>query len=146
MQRGCNGGVREVMGAGSAVVNGSLMASECNALTGRALLRPQEPWSFRSRKTCGRSAPCAGLALDAGDGVTAMADNIPQWSASDAVDRLRVAIERQQAATERQTATTRWLNVVMTALTILMAVPAVVQFWRFAHSEVWPVVRLWRPW
>ena len=81
-----------------------------------------------------------------GDGVTAMADNIPQWSASDAVDRLRVAIERQQAATERQTATTRWLNVVMTALTILMAVPAVVQFWRFAHSEVWPVVRLWRPW
>ena len=122
------------------------MASECNALTGRALLRPQEPWSFRSRKACGRSAPCAGLALDAGDGVTAMADNIPQWSASDAVDRLRVAIERQQAATERQTATTRWLNVVMTALTILMAVPAVVQFWRFAHSEVWPVVRLWRPW
>jgi hypothetical protein len=78
--------------------------------------------------------------------VTAMADNIPQWSASDAVDRLRVAIERQQAATERQTATTRWLNLVMTALTILMAVPAVVQFWRFAHSEVWPVVRLWRPW
>jgi len=86
------------------------------------------------------------LALDAGDGVTAMADNIPQWSASDAVDRLRVAIERHQAATERQTATTRWLNVVMTALTILMAVATAVQFWRFAHLEIWPVVRLWRPW
>ena len=71
--------------------------------------------SFRSRKACDRSAPCAGLALDARDGVTAMADNITQWSASDAVDRLRVAIERQQAATERQTATTRWLNVVMTS-------------------------------
>ena len=107
---------------------------------------PKSRGHFDHGKACGRSAPCAGLALDAGDGVTAMADNIPQWSASDAIDRLRVAIERHQAATERQTATTRWLNVVMTALTILMAVPTVVQFWRFAHSEIWPVVRLWRPW
>ena len=59
-----------------------------------------------------------------------MADNIPlgQWSASDAVDRLRVAIERHQAVTERQTATTRWLNVVMTALTILMAIPPSFRF------------------
>ena len=75
-----------------------------------------------------------------------MADNIPQWSASDAVDRLRVAIERHQAVTERQTATTRWLNVVMTALTILMAIPTVFQIWRFASFEIWPVFRLWRPW
>ena len=79
------------------------------------------------------------------DGVTAMADN-GQWSTSDAVDRLRVAIERHQAVTERQTATTRWLNVVMTALTILMAIPTVFQIWRFAYSEIWPVFRLWRPW
>ena len=85
--------------------------------------------------------------MDARDRVTTMADNIPSGgSGSDAMDRLRVAIENHQKATERQTATTRWLNVVMTALTILMAVPAVVQFWRFAHSEIWPVVRLWRPW
>jgi hypothetical protein len=42
--------------------------------------------------------------------------------------------------------TTRWLTCVMTALTILMAVPTVVQIWR-AYSEIWwPVVRLWRPW
>ena len=76
-----------------------------------------------------------------------MADNIPlgEWSASDAVDRLRVAIERHQAGTERQTATTRWLNVVMAVLTILMTVPTVVQLWR-AYSETWPVIRLWRPW
>jgi hypothetical protein len=75
-----------------------------------------------------------------------MADNIPlgQWSASDAVDRLRVAIERHQAVTER--ATTRWLNVVMTALTILMAIPTVFQIWRFAYFDIWPVFRLWRPW
>jgi hypothetical protein len=63
----------------------------------------------------------------------------------DAMDRLRVAIENHQKATERQTTTTRWLNVVMTALTILMTVPTVVQIWR-AYSEIWPVVRLWRPW
>ena len=77
-----------------------------------------------------------------------MADNIPlgQWSASDAVDRLRVAIERHQVVTERQTATTRWLNVVMTALTTLMAIPTVFQIWRFAYSEIWPVFRLWQPW
>ena len=77
-----------------------------------------------------------------------MADNIPlgQWSASDAVDRLRVAIERHPAVTELQTATTRWLNVVMTALTILMAIPTVFQIWRFAYFEIWPVFRLWRPW
>jgi hypothetical protein len=57
----------------------------------------------------------------------AMPDNVPlgQWSGSDAMDRLRVAIENHQKATERQTTTTRWLNVVMTALTILMAVPTV---------------------
>jgi len=61
--------------------------------------------------------------MDARDRVTTMADNI-------AVDRLRVAIENHQKATERETATTRWLNVVMTALTILMAVPTVVQIWR----------------
>ena len=134
------------MAAGNAVVNGSLMASKCNALTGRALLRPQEPWSFPITESLWPVRSFAGLALDVGDGVSAMADNIPQWPTSEAVDRLRVAIERHQAATERQTATTRWLNVVMTALTILMAVPAVVQFWRFAHSEIWPVVRLWRPW
>ena len=65
--------------------------------------------------------------MDARDRVTTMADNI-------AVDRLRVAIENHQKATERQTATTRWLNVVMTALTILMAVPIVVQIWRTARS------------
>jgi hypothetical protein len=78
----------------------------------------------------------------------AMPDNVPlgQWSGSDAMDRLRVAIENHQKATERQTTTTRWLNVVMTALTILMAVPTVVQVWRFAYSDIWPVVRLWRPW
>jgi len=77
-----------------------------------------------------------------------MPDNVPlgQWSGSDAMDRLRVAIENHQKATERQTTTTRWLNVVMTALTILMAVPTVVQVWRFACSDIWPVVRLWRPW
>jgi hypothetical protein len=77
-----------------------------------------------------------------------MADNnIPSavWSGSDAMDRLRVAIENHQKATERQTTTTRWLNVVMTALTILMTVPTGVQLWR-AYSEIWPVVRLWRPW
>jgi hypothetical protein len=81
-----------------------------------------------------------------GDGVTEMPDNIPPWSGSDAMDRLRVAIENHQKATERQTGTTRWLTWVMTALTILMAVPTVVQIWR-AYSEIWwPVVRLWRPW
>jgi hypothetical protein len=66
-----------------------------------------------------------------------MPDNVPlgQWSGGDAMDRLRVAIENHQKATERQTTTTRWLNVVMTALTILMAVPTVVQVWRFAYSE-----------
>ena len=69
--------------------------------------------------------------MDALDRVTTMADNIPSGgSGSDAMDRLRVAIENHQKATERQTATTRWLNVVMTALTILMAVPTVVQIWR----------------
>ena len=56
---------------------------------------------------------------------------IGQWSGSDATDRLRVAIENHQKATERQTATMLWLNVVMTALTILMAVPAVAQIWRW---------------
>jgi hypothetical protein len=80
------------------------------------------------------------VALVAHDGVTTMADNI------DAMDRLRVAIENHQKATERQTTTTRWLNVVMTALTILMAIPTAVQVWRFASSEIWPVIRLWRPW
>ena len=70
------------------------------------------------------------VALAAHDGVTTMADNI------DAMDRLRVAIENHQKATERQTTTTRWLNVVMTALTILMAIPTVVQVWRFASSEI----------
>ena len=85
--------------------------------------------------------------MDARDRVTSMADNIPSsWSGSDAMDRLRVAIENHQKATERQTTTTRWLNVVMTALTILMAIPTVVQVWRFASSEIWPVVRLWRVW
>ena len=85
--------------------------------------------------------------MDARDRVTTMADNTPSGgSGSDAMDRLRVAIENHQKATERQTTTTRWLNVVMTALTILMAVPTVVQVWRFAYSEIWPVVRLWRPW
>jgi hypothetical protein len=85
--------------------------------------------------------------LDGGRRGDAMADNIPSgvWSGSDAMDRLRVAIENHQKATERQTTTTRWLNVVMTALTILMTVPTVVQIWR-AYSEIWPVVRLWRPW
>ena len=69
--------------------------------------------------------------MDARDRVTTMADNIPSGgSGSDAMDRLRVAIENHQKATERQKATTRWLNVVMTALTILMAVPTVVQIWR----------------
>jgi hypothetical protein len=29
-----------------------------------------------------------------GDGVTEMPDNIPPWSGSDAMDRLRVAIEK----------------------------------------------------
>jgi hypothetical protein len=76
---------------------------------------------------------------------TEMPDNIPPWSGSDAMDRLRVAIENHQKATERQTGTTRWLTWVMTALTILMAVPTVVQIWR-AYSEIWPVVRFWRPW
>ena len=67
--------------------------------------------------------------MDARDRVTTMADNIPSGgSGSDAMDRLRVAIENHQKATERQTATTRWLNVVMTALTI------VVQIWRTARS------------
>lgn len=80
-----------------------------------------------------------------GDGVTEMPDNIPPGSGSDAMDRLRVAIENHQKATERQTGTTRWLTWVMTALTILMTVPTVVQIWR-AYSEIWPVVRLWRPW
>jgi hypothetical protein len=62
--------------------------------------------------------------MDARDRVTTMADNIPSGgSGSDAMDRLRVAIENHQKATERQTATTRWLNVVMAALTILIAVP-----------------------
>ena len=57
--------------------------------------------------------------MDARDRVTTMADNIPSGGfGSDAMDRLRVAIENHQKATERQTATTRWLNVVMTALTI----------------------------
>ena len=84
--------------------------------------------------------------MDARDRVTTMADNIPSGGfGSDAMDRLRVAIENHQKATERQTTTTRWLNVVMTALTILMTVPTVVQIWR-AYSEIWPVVRLWRPW
>ena len=74
--------------------------------------------------------------MDARDRVTTMADNIPSGgSGSDAMDRLRVAIENHQKATERQTATTRWLNVVMTALTILMAVPTVVQIWRTARSS-----------
>jgi hypothetical protein len=91
------------------------------------------------------------VALAAIDGVTAMADNIPlgQWSASDAVDRLRVAIERHQAATERQTTTTRWLTWVMTALTILMAVPTVVRIWGTACPfvvEYWPTVRSWCAW
>ena len=72
--------------------------------------------------------------MDARDRVTSMADNIPSsGSGIDAMDRLRVAIENHQA-TERQTATTRWLNVVMAALTILMAVPTVVQIWRTARS------------
>ena len=31
-------------------------------------------------------------------------------------------------------ATTRWLNVIMTALTILMAAPLVVEIWRTARS------------
>jgi hypothetical protein len=80
-----------------------------------------------------------------------MADNIPlgQWSASDAVDRLRVAIERHQAATERQTVTTRWLTWVMTALTILMAVPTAVRIWGIACPlvvEYWPTVRSWCAW
>jgi hypothetical protein len=78
---------------------------------------------------CGRGAECGRR----GD---AMADNIPigQRSGSDATDRLRVVIENHQKATERQTATMLWLNVVMTALTILMAVPTVVQIWRTARS------------
>ena len=72
--------------------------------------------------------------MDARDRVTTMADNIPSGSSdSDAMDRLRVAM-RTIMATERQTATTRWQNVVMTALTILMAVPTVVQIWRTARS------------
>jgi hypothetical protein len=100
---------------------------------------------FRSRKAGPllRRVTC-WMAGRRGD---AMADNIPSgvWSGSDAMDRLRVAIENHQKATERQTTTTRWLNVVMTALTILMTVPTVVQIWR-AYSEIWPVVRLWRPW
>jgi hypothetical protein len=67
----------------------------------------------------------------------------------DAIDRLRVAIENQQKATERQTTTTRWLNVVMTALTILMAVPTVAQSWRAARAwapQIWSAVRPWLPW
>jgi hypothetical protein len=94
------------------------------------------------------SSGLAELALATLDRVTTMADNIPGgvWSGSDAMDRLRVAIENHQKATERQTTTTRWLNVVMTALTILMAIPTVVQVWRFASSEIWPVVRLLRVW
>jgi hypothetical protein len=80
-----------------------------------------------------------------------MADNIPSgaWSGSDAMDRLRVAIENHQKATERQTTTTRWLNVVMTALTILMTVPTVVQIWRATAPiaiQYWPTVRSWFSW
>jgi hypothetical protein len=80
-----------------------------------------------------------------------MADNIPlgQWSASDAVDRLRVAIEKHQAATEGQTTATRWLTWVMTALTILMAIPTVVRIWGTACPvvvEYWPPVRSWCAW
>ena len=103
---------------------------------------PKSRDPFRSRK----AGPLLRR-LDAGDGGDAMADNIPSGvsSGSDAMDRLRVAIENHQKATERQTTTTRWLNVIMTALTILMTVPTVVQIWR-AYSEIWPVVRLWRPW
>ena len=76
-----------------------------------------------------------------------MADNIPigQWSGSDATDRLRVAIENNQKATERQTATMLWLNAVMTALTILMAIPAAVQIWD-ATVRIWSTVRPWLPW
>ena len=81
-----------------------------------------------ARHAATRLPPRPRLAMDARDRVTTMADNIPSGgSGSDAMDRLRVAIENHQKATERQTATTRWLNVVMTALTILMAVPTVVQ-------------------
>ena len=61
--------------------------------------------------------------MDARDRVTTMADNIPSGgSGSDAMDRLRVAIENH------------WLNVVVAALTILMAVPTVVQIWRTTRS------------
>ena len=88
--------------------------------------------------------------MDARDRVTTMADNIPsEGSGSDAMDRLRVAIENHQKATERQTGTTRWLNVVMTALTILMAVPTVVRIWGTACPvvvEYWPTVRAWCGW
>jgi hypothetical protein len=86
----------------------------------------------------------AGAAADAGDRLTAMADDL-----SEAVDRLRVAIESQQAATERQTVTTRWLNVIMTALAVMMAVPTVVRFWSTTCSLVvgyWPAVRSWCAW
>ena len=75
---GADGDVREVTAAGSAVVNGSLMASRVMPhRPGASTL--QEPWSFRSRKACaGRSL--RGLAAGCGDGVTAMAD-LP-WSAA----------------------------------------------------------------
>jgi hypothetical protein len=78
-----------------------------------------------------------------------MADNIGQWSGTDAMDRLRVAIENHQKATERQAATMRWLTWVMTALTILMAVPTVVRIWGTACPVVvqyWTTVRSWCAW
>ena len=93
-------------------------------------------------------SPRAVEGLTAGQVAQGLVDG--HWEPTDEVmgpdDQQWVAIENHQKATERQTTTTRWLNVVMTALTILMAVPTVVQVWRFAYSEIWPVVRLWRPW
>jgi hypothetical protein len=47
---------------------------------------PKSRGHFDGGKLVAGPLLCAGLALDAGDGVTAMEDNIPQWSASDAVD------------------------------------------------------------
>ena len=71
--------------------------------------------------------------MDARDRVTTMTDNIPSsGSGSDAMGRLRVAIGNHQKALNGKQP--RHAGVVMTALTILMAVPTVVQIWRAARS------------
>jgi hypothetical protein len=89
------------------------------------------------------------LALDAGDGVTAMAKGeipLEEWSGSAATDRLRAVIEEHQNITKRQTTMMIWLTWVMAALTLVTAAPIIVQIYRAVRSWVfWQAVSVWFP-